>query len=79
MNNYLTRITALTVAPEHEPLYSEMATTVAIVDEAVGEFVEVSQNLASGATKILINPDEWHHLRAAIDRMITECRERKTC
>ena len=70
--NYITRTTEVTVLPDTEPLFSESATTVKIVDEASGEFVEVQQSAGSGC--IAINPEEWPALREAIDKMISECR-----
>lgn len=67
------RITQITVCPPHEPLFSEMATTVQITDEAAGEFVEVSQT-GPGLGKLWINPEEWPAIRKAINRMIRQCR-----
>lgn len=52
-----------------------MATTVAICDEAAGEFVEVTQHGRVDIGKIQINPEEWPSLREAIDRMIKACRK----
>lgn len=72
--HYEIRTTALTVAPEGEPTFSEMATTVAICDEAAGEFVEVTQHGRVDIGKIQINPEEWPVIREAIDRLIYECR-----
>jgi len=76
---YMTRTMSVIVAPENEPLFSEICTTVSIVDEGGGEFVEVTQNYR-GDAKIAIEPGEWGVLMAAIDRMIGECRaqENKT-
>lgn len=71
---YETRVTALVVLPVGQPTFSEMATTVEIADEAAGEFVEVKQRGRIDIGKIQINPEEWPALRAAIDRMIAECR-----
>lgn len=74
---YESRITRITVAPEKEPLFSELATTITIDDEAAGEFVVVEQNHSAASGKIAINPEEWPALREAIDRMIKECRSNK--
>ena len=68
------RITQITVCPPNEPIFSEMATTVQIRDEAAGEFLEVSQNF-EGAGKIFINPEEWPAIRRAINRLIRQCRD----
>ena len=42
--------------------------------DAGGEFVTVEQPGLADAGKIRIDPTEWTALRAAIDRMIGECR-----
>jgi hypothetical protein len=72
---YETRITSLTIAPKSEPIFSECATHVRIFDQAAGEFVEVEQFGHKDLGKIQFSPEEWPHLRKAIDRMIKECRE----
>lgn len=74
MIEYETRVTTLIVLPEDDKTFSEFATEVRIVDEAAGEFVEVSQDGRPDLGKIAICPDEWPTLRAAIDQMISECR-----
>ena len=70
---YRTRVTQLTVAPEGEPSFSEMASTVEIEDEGAGEFVVVAQRARTEMGKIAINPEEWPALRAAINQMIEQC------
>ena len=77
MTTYITRATSVVVAPEDAPLYSEMATTVTIVDEAAGEFVEVEQHGRADVGKISISPEEWPELRTAIDVLIAACRPDK--
>ena len=74
MKNPETRVTQIVLCPPSEPLYSEMATTVQIQDESGGEFVEVSQT-GSSLGKVWINPEEWPALRAAINRLIRQCRD----
>lgn len=71
---YESRITRITVAPEKEPLFSELATTITIDDEAAGEFVTIEQNIDSAKGVISIDPNHWPAIRDAIDRMIKECR-----
>jgi predicted transport protein len=68
------RVTQIVVCPPTEPLFSEMATTVQITDEAAGEFVEVSQTGAPGIGKVQITPEDWPALRAAINRLVRQCR-----
>lgn len=70
---YITRTTQLTVLPKDDATYSELATTITITDYAAGEFVVVAQD-NDDYGKIAINPEEWPNLRAAINRMIKECR-----
>ena len=74
MKPYETRVLSLIVLPEGEAIFSEMATTITIVDDAGGEFVTVEQPGLADAGKIRIDPTEWTALKSAIDRMIHECR-----
>ena len=74
MKPYETRTLSIIVLPEGESIFSEMATTITIEDEAGGEFVVVEQSAHVDAGKIRIDSTEWPALRAAIDRMILECR-----
>lgn len=67
---YITRTMSLLVLPEGEDSFSESATRVSVIDEAAGEFVIVEQERGS----IAIDTEEWPALRAAIDRMVKECR-----
>lgn len=69
-----TRTTQLTVAPEGEPIFSELAYTVTIDDQAAGEYVVV-QAMDEGGGKIDIDPAYWPAIRDAIDKMVKECRE----
>ena len=68
-----TLIGSMIVLPEGQPIYSEMATTVRLQDEAAGPFVEVEQHGRADIGKIAIDPEEWPTLRAAIDKMIEAC------
>jgi hypothetical protein len=69
-----TRVTQLVVCPPCEPLFTEMATTLQIKDESAGEFVEISQS-GPELGKIWINPEVWPAVRAAINRLIRQCRD----
>ena len=75
--NYETRTVKVSVAPKGEPLFDNGVTNIEIADEAAGEFLEVSQCGESNEGKIIIDPCEWPVLRAAINKMIKECREYK--
>ena len=72
MSNCITRTTQVVVLPEDQPIFSEMATKVTIVDEGAGEFVEVGQSGHISLGKIVINTNEWPALREAIDTMIAQ-------
>ena len=68
----------MAVLPEDQPIFSELATTVTIVDESADEeFVEVGQSGHISLGKIAINPNEWPALREAIDMMIAQCQREK--
>jgi hypothetical protein len=51
-----------------EPFFSERQTNVEIKDDGAGEFVEISQNHATG--QILINPEEWDDIRDAVSELV---------
>ena len=72
--DYEIRTLCVLVVPQDQPTFSEYATEIKIVDEAAGEFLEVSQIGRTDLGKIAINPEEWPTLRDAIDRMVKECR-----
>jgi hypothetical protein len=72
--SYETRTTKVTVLPKGEALFHEGATEITIVDEAAGEYLEVSQCSDSHEGKIKIDRVEWPTLKAAIERMMKECR-----
>ena len=72
--DYETRTLSILVAPKDQPTFSEYATEIKIVDEAAGEFLEVSQIGRTDLGKIAINPEEWPALRDAIDQMMKQCR-----
>lgn len=71
---YQARVISMSVGPTDEPIFSELATTITIVDESGGEFVEVSQEGRDGLGKIVIDRDEWPTMRETIDNMIAMCR-----
>jgi hypothetical protein len=70
------RVLELIVMPKGQPTFSEMATRIAIDDEAGGEYVKLTQygGHADLSKSIAIDPDEWPKLRECIDYMISECR-----
>ena len=70
MTAYETRTIGMAVSVAGEAIFHEGTTKIEIADEAAGEFLEISQEVGV----IKISPEEWPTLRAAIDKMIGECR-----
>lgn len=65
---YTIRPVAWVVAPEGEPVFSEDATTIAIEDDAAGEFITIRQEEG----EIRIDPEEWQVISTAVERAISE-------
>jgi hypothetical protein len=73
-----TRSVKWTVGAFDEPVHSEALTSVEIIDEGAGEFVQVTQSDEDGVeTSIKINPEEWPELCNAITHAIKMCQEAK--
>jgi len=68
--NYETRTTKMIVGVKGEQLFHCSTTEIEIIDEAAGEFLEVSQE----GGKLRFDPEEWPHVRAAIEKMFKLCR-----
>lgn len=71
------RITKMSITPEDCALFEYAATHVAIDDQAGGEYVTITQCVEDehGANVICINPNEWPAIRAAVNKLIKECRK----
>jgi len=77
-SNYITRITRLSVLPEKEPIFSELCTHITIVDEAAGEYLEITQQSGCPNMKeqtISLSADEWPAIKGAIEQLLAECRQ----
>ena len=71
-----TRSVKWTVGAFDEPVHSDALTSVEIVDEGQGEFVQISQCDEDRADeKIKISPEEWPELMSAIDHAVKMCQE----
>lgn len=80
MNPYIERITKITILPDGQPIFSELATHIEIEDEASGEFLIISQDGGSTDRKpnsISIMPEEWPTIRDGIEKMMKSLREEK--
>lgn len=69
-----TRITQLTVAPEGVDLYDDRSTHIEIDDEGGGEFITISRPDSADAN-IRIDLEEWPSIRAAVNKLVKECRK----
>ena len=73
MNNFITRITRLTVLEKGEPLFSEKATHIELDDEAAGELILIRQTHDSiQPGTISVDPTEWKQIKAAVDKLLSE-------
>ena len=73
-----TRSVKWTVGAFDEAVDSEALTSVEIIDEGAGEFVQVSQADADGITMhINIRADEWPELLNAVTHAVRMCQEAK--
>ena len=68
---YETRVLSMIVTIKGKSIFDDSATEITIVDEAAGEFIEVSQD----EQVIRIDEYEWPSIRACINKMISKCRE----
>jgi len=74
--NYEMRITKVAVLPVGGDLFCTEATTIEIVDEAAGEFIEVTQsNDDAGEGTVRFAPEEWERVRYAMDYMMSAIAE----
>jgi hypothetical protein len=74
MNKYTTRTTQITVLPQGDPIFSEMATHISIEDEGEGEFLVVEQEQNG---KIAITQEEWPELKGAIEVLLSLIRDKE--
>ena len=68
----------ITVLPENQPIFSELATEITIMDEAAGPYIEMRQIAQSGGEDILrFDIDEWPHITKAVGKLIQETKKLK--
>ena len=64
------------VKPTKEPIFSELATIVAIENEAAGHFISLRQNEAHvEKNTVHITSEEWPLVRDTIETMLVLCAE----
>jgi len=71
-----TRSIKWVVLPEGEPIFSEHGTTIEIIDEAAGEFLEINQNRI-GETRVTVDESNWPEIKQAIDEAFKEIERHK--
>lgn len=68
---YAVEVLSLIVKPVEAPVYSDLATVVAITDESGGPFVEITQP-SIGEGSIRIDPEEWPAIKQAVDSLMDQ-------
>jgi hypothetical protein len=58
------------VGVKGQQIFDDSVTEIEIVDEAAGEFLEISQE----GGKLRFDPEEWPHVRDAVEKMFKMCR-----
>ena len=73
--SYRALVTAITIIPEGNALSDCDLTEVRLVDDGGGEYLEIELVPIGGSTAVIrVNPDEWIHLRAAVNRLLKGCK-----
>lgn len=71
-----TRVLKVGLMTKEQAVFNDGVVTIEIDDEAAGEFLVVRQVTHEGPEgKLSIDPRQWPAIRAAIDKMIAECRD----
>lgn len=76
-SSYHTIVGSLIVKPVKDPIFSEMATTISVEDEAAGEFVRVAQSRAGGGQFVTFDRKEWKLIKEAVDHMFADIAKRE--
>ena len=75
---YTSRITQITVLPVGDPIFSEGATVISIVDQAAGEYIKVMQQADTTIEMnqtVIFEPDEWEEVKGVIDQMFKDIKD----
>ena len=76
---FIQRCTQITVLPEGEPIFSEMATEISIVNEAGGEFIQIKQtNDHAEPGVVTVDGKDWPVVKDAIETMFKEIKRHET-
>ena len=67
------------VKPKGEPIYSESATIVEMMDEAAGPFIRIGQyGDSTERGEVRIERNEWNKIKEAVDTMLEVCMKEQT-
>ena len=78
MTEYQVTTLSLIVKPKGDPIYSDRATIVEMMDEAGGPFIRILQLSDDNERgQIKIDPDEWGAIKEAVETMLKICREQQ--
>lgn len=74
---YISRVAAILVCREGDPIFDELVTKIEIDDEAAGEFIKVSQEQGGEKDKqeIKIDREEWPVIRDAINKLVNSLQD----
>ena len=81
MTDYEMRTVSVMVVPKGEAIFSERATIISIADEGAGEFLKITQqsdHSNAGEQEISIEPEEWPHIKKAVEMMIGQIESGKS-
>jgi len=67
---YETRTTKMIFGVKGQQIFDDSITEIEIIDEAAGEFLQISQE----GGKLRFDKEEWPHVRDAIENMFNLCR-----
>jgi hypothetical protein len=67
----------MTILPEGEPTFSDMATDIRIEDEGAGEYLVITQP-ARNKPSIAIDTKEWVSIKKVIDQMMVDIKKHET-
>ena len=69
------RITKMSITPNDCELFDDNATHISIEDEGGGEFIAILQPHMPSGCETRIDTNEWPAIRAAVNKLIKECKE----
>lgn len=67
-----TRPIAWVIVPDGEPIFSERATRIEIVDDAAGEFIRITQDNPNQTDGVNFDVEEWQRISSTISNAINE-------